>query len=156
MPRKKVSESNRFEDVKPLCDIYEDDVANELASLSLPFEIPAFEAETDSSGTLSTSPSSGLSDNSSVATLPSRRSSGNSDVSNSDSEYRSIYTRQVQMLGSTLTPCFYNYQLTVPKRGGPGSQGRIGKAVIIFANHFPLKIRAGSSVNHYDVDVKTP
>jgi hypothetical protein len=84
MPRKKVSESNRFEDGKPLCDIHEDDVANELASLSLPFEIPAFEAETDSSGTKSTSPSSGLSDNSSVFNLPSRRSSGNSDVSNAE------------------------------------------------------------------------
>ena len=82
MPQKKVSEPNRFEDGKPLCDIDEDDVANDLASLSLPFKIPAFEAETDSSGTKSTTPSSGISDNSSVATLPSRRSSGNSDVSN--------------------------------------------------------------------------
>jgi len=156
MPRKKISEFSRFEDGKPLSDIYEHDVANELASLNLRFEPPGYEAETDSSGTKSTSPSSGISENSSVLILPSRRSSENSDVSNSDGEYRHLDARQVSMLGSTLPPYFYNYQLTVPKRGGPGSQGRNGKAVLIFANHFPLRIRAGSSVNHYDVDIKTP
>jgi len=158
MPRKKVREVNGFDDGNPLCDIFEHNVDKELEGITSKIRESLFLSEKDSSGSISTSPSSS-SDNSSLSTFPSRRSSGNSFVSTSlsDTSKEVEYGKTCEpMIASTLDSCFYNYELTVPKRGGPGTQGKCGKSILLFANHYPLKIKPGSVVNHYDVEVKTP
>ena len=158
MPLRKVGELREYiEDRKPVSDNHGHDLSNEVANLTLEHQPQIFHAETDSSGTKSTSPSSGISDNSSIETLPSTDTSINTDESSCYEEYRSSNrNHHASRVGSTMTPYLYNHQLVIPKRGGPGNQGINGKSIPVFANHFPLRMKSGTLVNHYDVDIKMP
>ena len=49
------------------------------------------------------------------------------------------------------------YELSVPKKGGPGKTGKAGKPLQVHANYLPIKFKANHKlVNHYDVNVKAP
>ena len=59
-------------------------------------------------------------------------------------------------VGSSIGPSMTKSELTIPKRGGPGKQGVEGRQLEVHVNHFPMTIRGGKRVNHYDVDITTP
>ena len=49
------------------------------------------------------------------------------------------------------------YELSVPKKGGPGKTGKAGKPLQVHANYLPIKFKPNHKlVNHYDVNVKAP
>ena len=58
--------------------------------------------------------------------------------------------------GSSIGGSKTSTELSIPRRGGPGSQGREGRTLQVHANHFPLKISGNKKVNHYDVDITAP
>jgi len=158
MPRKKWSNFREYfvDDTQTRRSLGQD-LSNEVADLTLQCESELSVCETESTGKKSTSPSSGVSDNSYTVSPPSRRTSRSSNESGYYDDFGNNHNnQQAQRLGPTLHPYLYNHQLTIPKRGGPGSQGNNGKSVLVFANHFPLRIKSGTMVNHYDVDIKLP
>ena len=62
----------------------------------------------------------------------------------------------VMTVGSSIEPSVTNYELSVPRRGGPGREGREGRQLMVHANHFPMKISGQKKVNHYHLDVTAP
>jgi len=49
------------------------------------------------------------------------------------------------------------YELSVPKKGGPGKTGKQGKPLQVHANYLPIKFKPNHKlVNHYDVNIKGP
>lgn len=60
-------------------------------------------------------------------------------------------------VGTSLQKSRKMYELTVPKKGGPGKQGKDGKPMLVHANYLPIKFQKNHKpVNHYDVQVKAP
>ena len=62
----------------------------------------------------------------------------------------------VMTVGSSIEPSVTNYELSVPRRGGPGREGRQGTQLLVHVNHFPMKISGQKRVNHYHLDVTAP
>ena len=63
-----------------------------------------------------------------------------------------------QKLGSTSSKSKRAmYELSVPKKGGPGKTGKQGKPLQVHANYLPIKFKPNHKlVNHYDVNIKGP